>query len=142
MTSLRQIIGLLALALASVGPLPLWMHHAVCHTHSRCLTHSSDCGHAADSGTHAAVEENRCGHSHSAATVIPQRSRGSSASPELAQLEHDCFVCYQLSQAAAASALVSAKVAKLPPITSVVTQRTCVTADLNGLYAPRGPPAV
>ena len=79
MASFRQIVVLFALAIVSVGNLPLVVHHLTCH-HSHCqaveLESTCTCNH-------------HCGSVHDDAT-----------SQALIEESHaaDCLICFQLSQ--------------------------------------------
>jgi hypothetical protein len=94
MVNPRQLIGAIALALASLGPIPLWLHHAT--------EHSGSCSHAAKS-----TAEQGCHADHKHVGNQTAGVDGQADSPQcpsdLAQLEeqhgHDCAVCYILGQA-------------------------------------------
>lgn len=145
MFPLRQFTGWLALVIASAGPLPLWVHHAWCHT-ELCSTgcHSEHChAHAGgEQGAHSHASPShagRCGHDHQhSATSTSDNSAGLSGTAS----EHDCFICYQLSQAASSAVVLSVECSSLPPIASSSAVGDFSIATLCGWHTPRGPPRV
>lgn len=131
MATFRRIIVLIALALASVGNLPLVVHHLTCHHSHLPATSSSELAPACS-----------CSHQCHAA---PNGHSNSDDQPILVVQEthtDDCAVCFQLSQ--------------LPqPTTETTLSRSCPlvshlvvpTASLQlpavkCPHSPRGPPAV
>lgn len=143
MLPLRQFTGWLALVIAIAGPLPLWAHHALCHT-ELCSAgcHSEQC-HAHAGGEHG-------GHSHAGPSHVggcghDHQHPATSASDDSAGLsgitaEHDCFICYQLSQAASSAVVLSVECSSLPPIASSGAMGEFSIATLCGWHTPRGPP--
>jgi hypothetical protein len=140
MLPLRQFTGWLALVIAIAGPLPLWAHHALCHA-ELCSTgcHSEQC-HAHAGGEHGAHSHaGGCGHDHQhPATSTSDDSAGLSG----ITAEHDCFICYQLSQAASSAVVLSVECSSLPPIASCGAMGEFSIATLCGWHTPRGPPRV
>ncbi len=131
MYTLRQIVGLLSLVLASAGPSPLWMHHAACHSHPFA------CGSSVAESAAIAC----CGHSHVAQADAELSLGEAVATIGNHQTEHDCFVCYRLSQSASASGCLPASVAIHVTSSAGVSDRVVYPVELSGLFAPRGPPA-
>jgi hypothetical protein len=150
MFTLRYLTGWLALVIASAGPLPLWMHHALSHSHTS-YAH----------GTYSHVSHSHagsCEHHHltsDACLPVAQRANASDNSPESSGRgetskpaagfnptpdTHDCFICYQLSQAASSAMFFAVEISSLPPIVSGNTIEEISIATICGWHTPRGPP--
>ncbi len=152
----RRLIGMAILALASAGPIPLWLHHQISHgEHSTCCGTSDTIAH---DDTPSCAGATVCGSEHAAhATSIHQCSGGehteaaaeckvvgSEVAADAAVLipadDHDCLVCYLLSQSASPAA-VSHHVASAPVIESVTIQLQQNDASvIRSTHPPRGPP--
>lgn len=141
----RQLIGILALALASLGPIPSWLHHSTQHT-----------GHCSHGVASTSASQSSCDaqHSHShAANQTPEDSSNSQDSTKelanasdgqgvqlwTAQHDHDCLVCYVLGQStnlAATTPLVESTLITREYLCDAEFQ----TSDVDFLHRPRGPP--
>lgn len=152
--ALRYTMGLVALAIASAGPIPLWLHHTLCHTHLGHL-HSADgvgC-HAhlhiaeapvtdqpitdqpvADETAATCVANDRVCHHPQTSPLAP------SGAQAIGSFEHECLVCYQLSQVSAPPMAFVPACFALPPVDSLAGVEPNFLATVVGLYAPRGPP--
>jgi len=160
MYRIRQIFGLLSLLLASVGPLPLWLHQFQCHG-LHCDGHhgvvqagavpSGAVGHVHPSGAQAAHQPLSDGHLCSGDVALetsfePDLEKVDEQRVEVAELGsahgHDCLVCFQLSQATAMDwSSAACKIASL--FTQVqISQQPRVPAWSLGFYGCRAPPAV
>jgi len=153
MNLLRQILAVLALAVAGSGSLPLVVHHFHCH-HSDAL---QGIGHFADA--HASESGSSDEHDEAAAQSVSQLASCSCAHvyvPEAKPLvgsetasqatasaaREDCSVCFQLSQ-------VTSVAEHVATVTSMQLAEVVVLHELNFDLAPvdcnnppRGPPAV
>ena len=150
MFTLQHLTAWLALVIASAGPLPLWMHHASSHSHASHEhgadgpvghSHAGLCHHhhlASDASSHVAQRTTTSEKSadSSGQEETCQRPLGVNAPPDA----HDCFICYQLSQAAAAAMVYAPESCSLPPIASGNTLDEISIATICGWHAPRGPP--
>ncbi len=145
LSKLRQLVGLAMLALASVGPLPLWMHQQAVHCcHPAGDLSSESCTDAPGSGatesaSACSTDRECCAESLDQATDGSVRAAaGFLQSPST----HDCAVCYQLSQSASPVALftVFACVFAADGFVAIAEQRLAVTVDNS--HPPRGPPTV
>lgn len=142
----RKILGFVTLAIASVGPLPLWWHQAMCHSHTSCSTTcqvqvdcnqiDTHCHTHVDCGDRQAEDNSDC----SSQTCNEKLPAGSSA--ESGSHEHDCWVCFQLSQSASSGFCIACASGQPFSIDSHVSCRQFLIATLCGLYSPRGPPSL
>ena len=144
----RQIIGLSMLVITSAGPLPLWLHHQL--VHSGCLSNGSMvCDHSLTADAHGATDHHR--HSHVACdsradddlAISPvDGDNGFIQSPQMSDEQHDCSMCYQLSQVSSPGMICVAVVA-VPVVESPRADAGLHTiTSLRTPYRPRGPPAV
>lgn len=141
MVTLRQLTGWIALVIASVGPMPLWAHHTLHHAHVGC---SQTCNADADGQAHPGhthVDSQQCAHQHTAQAhqagdLTDQRPAGWHGTSD----QHDCAICYHLSQSASATGILSVVSVVLPPSLSCGLAHTTSFATLCGWPAPRGPP--
>lgn len=163
MVWLKKVWWMCLLAIAGGGPLPLWLHQAICHgEHLRCAGHfpgdSSGCSNGHSQGHQSTHSLATCGHVHTQAThpqtavreQAPQpnssclsRSSDLPRSNELPRYSgtHDeCAACYFLSQLTIPVSL-SHSLASDP----LVLPRGCLpdercACDLWPAYSSRGPP--
>lgn len=155
MFTLRHLTAWLALVIASAGPLPLWLHHASSHSHANHEhgahehgahsplghSHAGSCHHhhlASDASSQLAQRTTASGNSSDASGQggTCERPLGVNATPDA----HDCFICYQLSQAASAAMVYALESCSLPPVVSGNPLDEISIATICGWHAPRGPP--
>jgi hypothetical protein len=116
---LRCTLELLMLAVIGLGPLPLWLHHALDHQHSVGVCRTSEAHHC---------------HDH-LADCDGQESESSWSSDS----EH-CAACYQLAQATLVATLASVnEPPQLQPELRPSSHSLFLATEL-GSHPPRGPP--
>jgi hypothetical protein len=120
MATIRQIMVLFVLALASAGNLPLVAHHVTCH---------QTASEAVQAGSH-------CLCSHACQTANEPRSV-----VVVEEADYECGVCYQLSQVSRLSC-DTLQVQSRPLVSCVVAQVTKLSLTaVKCSHSPRGPPA-
>ncbi len=144
MVNWRKIFGLVTLVIASAGPLPLWLHHAQCHP-TACHIHDHTAGGLSETGGHSHIT---CAHDHGS---VVDSSTGQLSTGQLstdgttlqlsAPHDHDCAICYQLSQVSSAALTAVISSSELAPTASDLLHLQFSIATERGLYPPRGPPA-
>ncbi len=143
----RKILGLITLAIAIAGPLPLWWHHALCHSNLSCSTSSGhahvDCNqNETHSHTHSAGKNSHS--SDSSACTSPARNDNLIATSvvEPSLHSHDCWVCFQLSQSASAGFDIALAIGQAVSHESAISCPQFQPATVCGLFSPRGPPSI
>lgn len=130
MVGLQRFWMLCLLVIAGSGPLPLWLHHSVCHGHS-CDAH--------DQFPTPTKAHGCCDHDHGvkladkASRSVDQWDRGDDS-------HEDCVVCYTLAQLTTAPPANDFLVGH--PVAQYVIQAGDSQASLEILsaYSSRGPP--
>lgn len=149
----KQAIHVTMLAVASAGAVPLWLHHA--HHHS-CADHDAACcsSNPADQEIEAPSVTNstddctaiapasgrRCCESNSFCDS-PGGDPASSDSGSISLGEHDCWVCFNLSQAPAPALTIQAELRATLVLESVHASARFVTPNFARPPPARGPPA-
>ncbi len=90
MSLLRQIVCFLALAIASAGAMPLWLHHHACHLNCRAEAAVCDTRHSS-----------HCCCSHSGTQASLSADKQATGGLEIVAPHDDCQICFHLSQATA-----------------------------------------
>lgn len=149
MIGLQRIWMLCLLVIAGSGPLPLWLHHAVCHG---TAGHSHGChgpvcpGHAQQTTIHSHSHASCCSHSHQvhAAKVGVAGKDGSPVSSwQAASDSHeDCAVCYTLSQLTTAQPTNDVLVSHLHSQYLLYAGDSQASLQTWLAYSSRGPPTV
>ena len=134
MIFLRQSMGLIMLAIASLGPAPLWLHHELSHAH---------CPDSAEKNGDCA------GHYHSPTVLDPSIDRDygehrPSAPPqgEASPGAHDCWICFNLSQAPSVCLIGSLSDQALFVFDAASPGDVLFRAAVFCPHPPRGPPTV
>ncbi len=141
MHALRQIIAVLSLALACAGPLPMWLHHVVAHSHSHAIAHSRT-GASCGPQRSETPDQHACGIHSEQACKLGHAAKSPTACDvaAIAEAEHGCFVCFLLAQAADKSVWTSAAVI-FSPLPEFVANGEPFRAQLLLSSNPaRGPP--
>lgn len=129
MHTLRQTIGLFALAIAAIGPMPLWLHHEIAHSSECCLSELAE-----NSSDHS-------DHTHSQQSAEPE-SETLGDGFRSAEVADSCAICFALSQETVDTAfaapshsepLVSECISFSPSFLKTITHRA---------NRPRGPPCI
>ena len=147
MIGLQRILMLCLLAIAGSGPLPLWLHHAVCHG-TAC--HGTACNVPVGQGhSHQAAEEvhshaSCCGHNHQTpAAKLAGKAAEPIANWQAASDSHeDCAVCYTLSQLTTAQPTNDVLVSLLRSQYLVHAGDSQTSLQSWLAYSSRGPPTV
>lgn len=143
----RKIVGLITLAIASGGPLPLWWHHAQCHSNVSC---SAPSGHAhvdcnqndTHSHTHSAGEASHPSKSSADRTSASDDKLIATIMSEPSAHAHDCWVCFQLSQSSSVELDIAVASGQSVTGASAISWPHFYPATSCGLFSPRGPPLV
>ena len=148
----RKILGLVTLVIASAGPLPLWWHHAQCHSNVSCSTSFGqahvDCNqndthnhtHAADEKSHPT--ESSAGTSSAGTTPACEDNLCATSVSEPSAHAHDCWACFQLSQSASVEFDIAQAIGQPITYEAAFTGPRFLPAAICGLFFPRGPPFV
>lgn len=142
----RKILGFVALAIASAGPLPLWWHQALCHSHASCTSTCQvqvNCNPIdADCHTHEDCGESQSEPNSDCSSQACDETLTVHTSVESGSGVHECWVCFQLSQSASSGFSIACASGQLFSFESYISCRQFLSATLCGLYSPRGPPAL
>lgn len=155
-TGLQRIWMLCLLVIAGSGPLPLWLHHIVCHGHNEvCQGHNCLAKQQAPSteaikagkGKPQAANAHQpadhcCGHQHGHIAKSSETAQSQLNWQPATDSHEDCAVCYTLSQLTTAEPANDALVGQL--LASYLCAAGDSQASLNSwlAYSSRGPPAV
>ncbi|MCA9133858.1 MAG: hypothetical protein KDA45_11915 [Planctomycetales bacterium] len=133
MNSRRTLFALLALVIASVGPMPLWLHHLASHSAAH---HALSSSMAAD--VHGCCHGHHC---HGAPSASQDGQESAPQPPAWTTPAHDCFVCFQLAQTSwAVCTAPDVTRGRMPPEFSLVSEFLFVPT-VGCPAPPRGPPA-
>jgi hypothetical protein len=127
MGAFRNILVVLAILMASGGPLPLVAHHLTCHHF-----------HAAPAQDESASSDS-C-HRNCHCSVAKSEVSGSTA-VSATEKDENCAVCFQLAQLSHSSHQASSTILQELSPEPIVHCFEISTAVLLGPQAPRGPPA-
>lgn len=139
---LRQIVTVLALAVASSGSLPLVVHHLQCHQ-SHLPSGVADCADARGTVARPFAKLASCSCAHGSISVAEPASSGHDS--ELASAsaaDEDCSVCFQLSQVTSVAEYFGADSCVRLAGMLVLPELNVDLATVAGNNPPRGPPAV
>lgn len=121
------------LAIASLGPVPLWLHHEIQHAHGADSTLSTGCC---------------ASHCHAGSSFREDPGQGSeprtSGAPveRLAPGEHDCWMCFTLAQAPSVGLVGTLNDHALFVVGVPTPSDVLFFAAVNCSHPPRGPPTV
>lgn len=131
MSVARRITNALLVAVLAAGQVPLWVHEFTAHgKHAQAVSHSHEHG---------------CSHCHFHKRPTPSGVESAGTDTPLAQWsaadDHDCAICYQLSQSSAAATLVT-MTASAWQIESFAERSHAPSIQTLVSYPARGPPLV
>lgn len=145
MYSIRQIVVMFALALASSGSLPQYVHEYVCHQQGTDQAHAQfeavgPCCSCAAKCSSPASSEAAADASVLDAVAVTDITEAAAIHSGVGASQEDCSVCFQLSQETHVESMVAEEHSELLFYVLLIDGTECIQDALLNPYPPRGPP--